>query len=312
MTTQDLVNYYAKLLIIQYVGKPRAFATIQALASMVVMPQTSTQTLTLSGTPASGAFVLTYNGNATASINWNDSLSTIQTKLQAVSGLSSITVAGSLASKLLTVTFTGVIPPALSLVVSTNSLATSGSVAITITVLETDVTLPVAVQNAYNVTGPNPAQGVQLDVIGKYCGVTRTGSGIGGTTITLDDADFLTLIQFAIIKNNAGSSLATIQALLFQFFPGEVLVFDYANMQMSYLINSTIGSQNLAQLLVSEGLLPKPMGVQLAAVIYVPDITNLFGFRTYELPAHNVSPFNDYASYQTDWPWLTYADAIIL
>ena len=177
--------------------------------------------------------------------------------------------------------------------------------------LSTDITLPLAVQNAFNLTGPSPAVGAQLDILGKYAGVTRTGYGFNGSPITLDDADFLTLIQMAIAKNNAGSSLSVIQALIHQFFPGEMLVFDYANMQMSYLVNSSIGSANLVQpFFVTEGLLPKPMTVQLAVVIYAPIINAFFGFRTYDLPATNSSPFNTYDSYNMGAPWLSYDNAI--
>lgn len=209
MTTQQLINYYAGLLILQYLQKPKAYATIQTLVSPVIMSQ-----------------------------------------------------------------------------------------------------LPLAVQNAFNLNGTSPAVGPQLDVLGKYAGVSRQGIGFLGNYIVLDDSDFLTLIQFAVIKNSAGSSLATIQSLINQYFPDEVLVFDYQNMQMSYLISSIVGSQNLIQLLVSEGLLPKPMGVSLGAVIYVPVINHFFGFRTYLLPAFNANPFNDYGSYQLTWPWLSYRDAI--
>lgn len=197
MTTQDIINYYANLLIIQYKGKPKAYATIQTVVTPVIMDQ-----------------------------------------------------------------------------------------------------LPTKVMNAFNLIGSSPAVGVQLDVLGKYVGVKRTGVGFNGQ-ITLNDADFLTLIQFAIIRNHAGSDLAEIQALMNQFFPGEVLVFDYSNMHMSYLISSSIGSQNLIQLVVSEGLLPKPMGVALSTTVYTPTITSFFGFRTYFLPAFRSSPFNSYASVET-------------
>ena len=215
MTNQELINYYADLLILQYKGKPKAYAMIQTLVTPVIMDQ-----------------------------------------------------------------------------------------------------LPTQVENAFNVLGSQIAQGVQLDVIGKYAGASRSGVGFNGSPITLSDSDFLTLIQFAIIKNNSGSSLATIESLLFQYFPDEVLVFDYQNMQMSYLINSSIGSQNLVQLLVTEGLLPKPMGVALASVIYAPIITAFFGMTDYilytltGLTEANSSPFNTYESYQLDWPWLDYDDSI--
>lgn len=212
MTTQELIDYYADLLVIQYVGKPKAYATIQALVKMVIMDQ-----------------------------------------------------------------------------------------------------LPISVQNAFNLVGPDIAVGAQLDTLGKYLGVTRTGYGFDGLSITLDDDDFYTLIQVATVRNSADASLATIQALLARFFPaGAILVFDYQNMQMSYLISSSVGSQNLIQLFVTEGLLPRPLAVSIPLIIFAPIVDTFFGFRTYFLPAVNTSPFNDYSSYETGEPWLSYADAIII
>lgn len=207
MTTQELIDYYANLLIIQYLGKSKAYATIQALVTPVIMDQ-----------------------------------------------------------------------------------------------------LPVAVENAYAI---ETAQGVQLDVIGKYVGVSRNGYDATGP-ITLDDSDFLVMIKVAIAQNNNGSSLYDIQLLLSMFFPGTLLVFDYANMQMDYFFSSTIGSKPLAELFVKQGLLPKPMGVQLGALIYAPIVDNFFGFRTYDLPPHNVHGFNTYDTYDTGCPWLSYNDAIII
>ncbi len=165
MTDQDLIDYYANLLILQYLGKPNAFATIQALVKMVIMNQ-----------------------------------------------------------------------------------------------------LPLAVQGAFDMNGS--ASGVQLDVLGKYAGVTRTGYNLQGLPITLDDADFFTLIRLAIVTNSAESDLNTIQTILNFFFPNELFVFDHKEMRMSYLIDSSIGTQNLIELFITEGLLPKPMGVQLSAPIY--------------------------------------------
>ncbi len=173
-----------------------------------------------------------------------------------------------------------------------------------------DPTLPLAVSAGFNLNGSSPAVGVQLDWLGKYAGVVRTGVGTYGP-ITLSDADFLQMIRFAALVNSSGSSLSTIQQALNNFFPGEVFVFDLANMQMSYLVNSAIGSQNLIQLVVNQNLLPKPMGVQLASVIYAPIINTFFGFRTYTLPAYNASPFNNYTTYTLTWPWLSYQNAIL-
>jgi len=308
-TTYQLQKYYQDTLIIQYLGKPRAYATIGTQVAPIIMPQTSVQTVTFALAPTSGTFVLEYGVYSTAAINWNDSTATVQGKLQAVPGLGSVTVTGTIAGLLLTVTFAGVYAPALPLVLGAHSLLATATPVVP-EILETDLTLPLAVQAGFNVIAPSPAVGKQLDVIGKYVGVTRTAAGFT-TQITLDDADFLSLIQMAITTNNSGSSLAQIQQLLHFYFPGEVLVFDYADMHMSYLIASTVGSQQLVQLFITENLLPKPMGVQIPLIIYAPDITHFFGFRSYFAAAVNSTPFNDYASYHTDWPWLSYANAII-
>lgn len=308
MDTQDLVAYYANLLIMQYIGKPNAYATVQSSVTPILMPQTSVQTIALSVTPTSGSFIVSYGGNNSAAINWNDSIGTISTKITAISGLSTSVITGSITSLLITVTFVGIVPPAGPLSISSNSLLASATT-VSLTVSETDMTLPNAVLNGYNFTiGSTIASGVQLDIIGKYAGVTRSGFGFS-SNIVLSDADFISLIRMAIFKNSAGSSLYTIQQFLFDFFPGQILVFDYQDMTMSYLISSGVGSSNLIQLFITEGLLPKPMAVLIRIIAYAPTI-NFFQFRTYENPAVNGEPFNNYASYQTDWPWFTYADVI--
>lgn len=187
MTTQEIINYYAGLLILQYIGKPKAFATIQTLVTGPIMDQLPLQ--------VQNGFTL---GDTTIA----------------------------------------------------------------------DVTYPGAI-------------GVQLDILGKYAGVVRTGSDLNGNIVTLNDMDFTTLIRLAIVTNNSGSSLADIQNLLHTYFANEIFVYDGADMQMSYLVTSSVGSQALVELFITEGLLPKPMGVQLSSVIYVPSVS-LFGFQTYD------------------------------
>lgn len=314
MTTTDLINYYANLLILQFRSQPKAYATIQTLATPTVMPQVTIQEIDFSSDPNSGAVTLLY-GTSPIVINWNDSTPTIQTNFQAVSGLGAVTVSGTVSSKSLVVTFTGVTPPAAILTVSTNTLsAISGAVAVTVT--EIDVTLPLAVQNAFNVTateatGPE-AVGVQLDVIGKYVGVSRTSRGFT-TQITLNDHDFTSLIQLAIIQNNAGSSTFEIVNLLNQFFPNEVFMFDHQDMTIDYYVQSTIGSQDLVQVFITEGLLPRPMAVRIRALIYFSNVNIFFGFRTYKALAFKGTPFNTYQTgFNPTWKWLSYKDAIII
>ncbi len=166
--------------------------------------------------------------------------------------------------------------------------------------------LPQAVQYAFQI---GSATGVQLDVIGKYVGVSRNGNGFFGP-ITLNDADFTALIKMGILTNNADASLATIQRLLATYFPGQLQVFDKLSMTLSYYIDSSTGSQQLVQLLVTEKLLPKPMGVAISSIIYAPGSFKFFGFQTYTLPPRNSSPFNTYTDYEMNRPWLNYSYAI--
>lgn len=334
MSALDFATYYANLLIIQYIGKAKAYATIRdAYATPAIMPTTSTQTIAFDYPPVGGAFVISWNSINVASINWNDSAATIQGKIRAVSGLGAAVVTGSIASQLLTIALPGLAPIAqvfvlvsstLTAGIPTDPLITEGgdsivtesgeeidadttTVDVDITIADVTGILPLDVQNAFNLTGPNPAVGVQLDTLGKYAGVQRTGQGFT-QTITLDDADFLTLITMAIIQNNSGSSLATIQNFLQQFFAGEIFIFDTKNMHLTYFISESIGPQDLIQLFITEGLLPRPMGVALT-IIYAPGpyLTTFFGFRTYDQAAVNATPFNTYSSYRTDWHWLSYA-----
>lgn len=203
MTTQEIINYYAGLLILQYRGSPNAYATIQTLVGPEIMDQ-----------------------------------------------------------------------------------------------------LPTQVQDAFNLP---TAVGKQLDILGKYIGISRNGFNFSGP-VTLDDTDYLTVLQIKIVQNSFGSDLKTIQALLFQFFPGVLQVFDYQDMSLDYVF---FGSSTLAEFFILSGLLPKPMGVGLRGTIVPPSSNKFFGFRTYQNGPYNVNPFNTYASYQTDWPWLSYANGIV-
>lgn len=311
MTTLELIQYYANLLIMQYLNKTRASATIKTQVTPVVMPQTSVQLISFSDIPTSGTFKVAYDEDETAALAYNISEADLQTAIRGLDGLADVVVLLAPSYGSFTVYFYEVTPPA-DLLELTDITLQASSTAVTYTNQETDVTLPIAVVNGFNLlqeTDQSLAVGVQLDVIGKYAGVTRYGRGFT-TNIELNDADFRSLIRMAIIKNSAGSSLAEIQQLIHDFFPNQMLVFDYQNMSMSYLISTSVGSQELVQLFVTQGLLPRPMAVQVALIIYAPDIFNFFGFRTYAAPAFNASPFNDYADYQMDWPWLSYSNAI--
>lgn len=347
-TTLQLVEYYQNLLELQYIGSPKASATIAAQVTPVIMPQLSVQAITFAPAPTSGTFILGYGPAFSSVIPYNVTAGQLQAILRQMASsfldggaastivfntmldgghagstftafvdggnafgfgsLPDVVVTGSVAAGF-TVTFYGVVPPAAALYVVSSSLA-DGPTPTVITITETDLTLPLAVQAGFNLTGADLAVGVQLDTLGKYVGVTRTGAGFT-TPITLDDADFISLIRMAILRNNAQSDLGTIQGLLHLFFPDQVFAFDHQDMRMSFLISEVVGSQEMVQLFITEGLLPVPMAVGYI-VIYAPVIDSFFGFRTYAAPGAINKPFNTYTTYHTDWPWLSYADAIVV
>lgn len=91
------------------------------------------QTLNLSGVPASGTFLIRYNGNNSAAINWNDSVGDIQTKIQAIPGLGAATVTGSLAGQQLVFDLSGVSQVQTLLTIRSNSLETVAPAPITFT-----------------------------------------------------------------------------------------------------------------------------------------------------------------------------------
>lgn len=304
ITPLQLIQYYANLLIFQYIGLPRSYNTILTSVTPIVMAQQSVQTITFSPFPSSGSFIISYDGINTPTINWNDSSSTIQTYLQAIPSLGSITVSGSISSGL-TINFTGVTNVANLLVISINDLLSSTS-KVDIIISETDITLPLAVQSAFNF---DTAMGVQLDIIGKYAGVTRTFT-TPTQTIVLDDADFTTLIQFAIIQNNAGSSMADIETLMNIFFPDQFIITDNKNMSMSYILSESLGSQNLYTCLIQENLIPSPMGVLINVIFIPPAAKNFFGFSTYNGLNPSVKPFNTYDNFNLTWIFLSYSSAI--
>jgi len=145
----------------------------------------------------------------------------------------------------------------------------------------------------------NTAVGVQLDIIGKYVGISRlqgTSSTVntygferypghtgnphglqryaGGVNtgiiwmrygylntnpFALSDDAYRILIQLKIILNSSDNTLYSIQKLLNQFFPGTITVVDNTNMTLTYYIAPDI-SQTVP-ISIIEQFLPKPMGV---------------------------------------------------
>lgn len=309
MNTNELIDYYANLLIMQYVGKPKAYATIQTAAAMVVMPQVTVELITFTAVPTAGSFSLAYDETTIGPIAFNATAGDIQTLVRTIPGLEDATVTGDFTDGF-TIILVGVPRPTFLFEVTATTLV-DGSDPVFIKIEETDQTLPLAIENGFDLLGDNIAVGAQLDILGKYAGVSRTGPGFT-TLITLNDADFLQLIRMAIALNTAGSSLSDIQDFLNQFFPAQIFIFDFKDMTIAYAISSEVGNLDLIQRFVAGGYLPRPMAVQIPYIIYTPSLDNAYGFRTYDYQSPYISGFNSYLDYQTDAPWISYANGIII
>ncbi len=298
-TTLETVEYYESLLTMQYLNLPNATGVIAATVTPVLVPQQTQQTITLSGAPVSGTYKLVYAEQQTAAINPMGGAAAVQTALNNLlysinPVLNQVSVIAEGFGYLVSFDLVAPVVPLLTVAANTTG------VTITIGYPAIDEIIPLAVQNAFNLNGDNTAVGVQLDTLGKYAGVSRSGSGFS-TSITLSDNDYFVLVKLAIAKNSAGSSLSDIQTLINTFFGTSIQVFDYQNMMMSYFIDALVGSTDLVQLVITDGLLPRPMGVGLT-VFYPASL--VFSFRTVQ----NASPgwpFNTVAAYDTTWQWLS-------
>lgn len=100
---------------------------------IVILLGHATTTLTFGGVAASGTFEVTYKGNSSVAINWNDTASEIQAKLQAVPGLDSIKVTGTISGESLVLDDSGIYGANPTITISNNTLATGGSSAVSIT-----------------------------------------------------------------------------------------------------------------------------------------------------------------------------------
>lgn len=165
--------------------------------------------------------------------------------------------------------------------------------------------LPDQVEQAFDI---DSAAGVQLDILGKYVGISRQGFDFSGP-VTLGDADYRQVIRMKTFLNNSNSTLNDIQNFIHLFFNGQMFVYEPAVMHIGYLIDSSFGSLTLIEFFVKAGLLPKPMAVLLAFVIFV-DFKNLFGFRTTTFVPIN-KPFNSTHAFDPTWKFLTTHDSII-
>ena len=99
---------------------------------LVVIPQVSEkQSLAFSGVPTSGSFILSYDGDDSVAINFDDTLSEVQTAVRGVVGLEDVVVTGSYAAGFV-IEFFGQAGDIALVTTGTNSLDDGGAVTITV------------------------------------------------------------------------------------------------------------------------------------------------------------------------------------
>jgi Protein of unknown function (DUF2612) len=148
------------------------------------------------------------------------------------------------------------------------------------------------------------AIGAQLDIIGKYVGVTRiasvpldtplfgfwdstesnpllqnpygfydeTGpysewlSSLSSSTssTSLSDGQYIQLLKLKIFLNHTNMTLASIQDFLVTFFPGLISVTDTSLMVLNYFVSVTVSLPES----ILEQYLPRPMGVSITITYY--------------------------------------------
>ena len=142
--------------------------------------------------------------------------------------------------------------------------------------------LPLAVAQAFSI---QTAVGQQLQFIGKLIGASNNGLNLSGQLVTLSDSDYRLLLQAVGARNFLRATSAAIDLFLQQFFPGILTVQDNRNMHITFNYLVSLGSKNWAELFITQGFLPRPLGVGYA-ILYTNPLTGpFFGFKTTIDPA---------------------------
>lgn len=170
----------------------------------------------------------------------------------------------------------------------------------------TNTLLPLSLRDAFDLS---TAVGVQLDILGIYLGVKRSGFNFSGA-VTLNDTQYRALLMMMVSRKQLNASLKSIQDFVYNNLNGVVQVFDNLGMRMSWYYKAATGSNVVAEFFIKAGFLPNPLCVGSALVNAYP-IGNFFALRTYAAVAPTGTfPLNTYAVYSTSRPWLLYNYAI--
>lgn len=138
------------------------------------------------------------------------------------------------------------------------------------------------------------AVGQQLDILGKYIGLSRQVKiFLPNQTTRLNDDDYRTLLKLKLITNNGRASTGEIKKSLYELFPDTIRVYDNRDMSYTYFVSDTL--QDLMTVIVSEELLPLPMSVEYRLIFVSKDVTKFFGFSNYTGINNNPNGFTRYS-----------------
>lgn len=138
------------------------------------------------------------------------------------------------------------------------------------------------------------AVGQQLDILGKYIGLSRqVNIFLPNQTTRLNDDDYRTLLELKLITNNGRASTGEIKKSLYELFPDTIRVYDNRDMSYTYFVSDTL--QDLMKVIVSEELLPLPMSVDYRLIFVSKDVTKFFGFSNYTGINNNPNGFTRYS-----------------
>ena len=168
--------------------------------------------------------------------------------------------------------------------------------------------MPLALANAFDVT---TATGQQLQFLAQLVGCVNNGYNLSGQFVTLTDAQFSLLIQAKGAYNRLRGTTQAIQNFIAQYFSGILRVSDDLNMKMTYTFLIPLNSLPWVELFITQGFLPRPLGVRMGTIIYPSGV--YFGFCTYWAPAPSwVAPMCTYSSPVTapTNPILLYSESI--
>lgn len=163
--------------------------------------------------------------------------------------------------------------------------------------------LLIDVINGFNI---DTAVGKQLDMLGKYIGLSRVVKvkvSSPETTVLTDD-QYRLLLKLKLVCNTSYSATSQIRSALYQLFPNDIRVFDDRTMQMEYELSMMFNG--LENVIIAEELLPFPMGLGFNVVV-VPDLLQLYGYYGYDGLNNN---HNGYSSYTDGFrgKFLSYGD----